>query len=86
MISSIIQILAIALLFYALYRETKRDRLNELRKREELQDPSKPNRASSLRNSERPTLKMSLPVYKHLSQTATQWHLKSWDKSRLFSP
>jgi lysophospholipid acyltransferase (LPLAT)-like uncharacterized protein len=29
---------------------------------------------------------MSLPVYKHLSQTATQWHLKSWDKSRLFSP
>ena len=38
MITSIIQILAIALLFYALYRETKRDRLNELRKREELQD------------------------------------------------
>lgn len=38
MISAIIQILAIALLSYALYRETKRDRLNELRKREELQD------------------------------------------------
>lgn len=38
MISSIIQIVAIALLCYALYRESKRDRLSELRKKEELQD------------------------------------------------
>lgn len=38
MITSTIQLAALALLCYALYRETKRDRLNELRKREELQD------------------------------------------------
>ena len=38
MITSIIQLAALALLCYALYRETKRDRLNELRKREEIQD------------------------------------------------
>ena len=38
MISTIIQLFAILLLAIVLYRETKRDRLAELRRREELQD------------------------------------------------